>query len=34
MDMYLDGQHISQNILNVKKYTPIIDEPAQTLKVK
>jgi hypothetical protein len=33
-DLYTDGQGISQNVIDIKKYTPIIDAAEQTLKME
>jgi hypothetical protein len=33
-DLYTDSQNISQNVIDIKKYTPIIDTAIQTLKIK
>jgi hypothetical protein len=33
-DLYGDSQNISQNSIDIKKYTPIIDTAVQTLKVE
>lgn len=30
-DLYTDGQGISQNVIDIKKYNPIIDAAVQTL---
>jgi hypothetical protein len=33
-DLYADGQSISQNAIDVKKYNPIIDAAVETLKIE
>ena len=33
-DLYTDGQGISQNVIDIKKYTPIIDAAVETLKIE
>jgi hypothetical protein len=33
-DLYTDGQGVSQNVIDIKKYTPIIDAAVQTLKIE
>jgi hypothetical protein len=33
-DLFSDGQNIPQNVLDIKKYTPIIDGAVQTLKIE
>ena len=30
-DLYTDGQVISQNVIDIKKYNPIIDAAVETL---
>jgi hypothetical protein len=33
-DLFGEGQNISQNVIDIKKYAPIIDAAVQTLKVE
>jgi hypothetical protein len=33
-DLYTDGQGISQNVIDIKKYNPIIDAAVRTLKIE
>ncbi len=33
-DLFSDGQNIPQNVIDFKKYTPIIDGAVQTLKIE
>jgi hypothetical protein len=33
-DIFSDSQNIPQNIIDIKKYTPLIDTAVQTLKVE
>ena len=33
-DLFGEGQNISQNVIDIKKYAPIIDDAVQTLKVE
>jgi hypothetical protein len=33
-DLYTDGQVISQNVIDIKKYNPIIDAAVETLKIE
>jgi hypothetical protein len=33
-DVFSDGQNIPQNVIDIKKYTPIIDEAVKSLKIE
>jgi hypothetical protein len=34
VDVFSDGQNIAENVIDFKKYTPIIDGAVQTLKIE
>jgi hypothetical protein len=33
-DLFSDSQNIPQNIIDIKKYTPIIDEAVKSLRIE